>query len=191
MGSNVLSDAFHTKAKEIVALYPRSRSALIMLLHEAQDEIGELSDDAIREVGDVLGLTSTDVAQVATFYTMFKRENPGKYLISVCKNLSCMINGADSTIEALNAIQPPHTASSDGVWSWEPVECLATCHWAVSASVNYHDIPRLTPDRATQLIEALKSGRELEGVLDEFRADAPPEPEPVEATEAEATDAPS
>jgi NADH-quinone oxidoreductase subunit E len=112
----VLSDGFHTKAQEIIARYPRARSALIMLLHEAQDEVGYVTDDVIREVGGVLGLTPADVEGVATFYTMFKRKHPGKFLISVCTNLSCSVNGAEETADALrDAIGPAHETTADGV----------------------------------------------------------------------------
>ncbi len=167
--SDVLSEAFHTKAQEIIARYPVPRSALIMLLHEAQDEVGFLSDDAIREVGRVMNLTSTDVAGVATFYTMFKRNHPGKYLISLCTNLSCMINGANETADALReAIGAPSVAASDGLCSWESVECLATCHLAVAAQVNYRDVAYLTPERATKLVDDLRAGRDLDEILGEL-----------------------
>jgi NADH-quinone oxidoreductase subunit E len=166
-----LSAAFHTKAKEIVARYPSSRSALIMLLHEAQDEVGYINDDVIREVGGVLELTPADVAGVATFYTMFKRRHPGKFLISVCTNLSCAVNGAEDTADALrSAIGPEHETTSDGLCSWESVECLATCHWAVAAQVNYLDVPYLTPERATKLVEDLRAGRDLDEILTALRA---------------------
>ena len=169
--TRVLSDGFYTRAKELVARYPVARSALIMLLHEAQDEIGYVNDDVIREVGSVLGLTPADVEGVATFYTMFKRRHPGKFLISVCTNMSCTINGADETAAALrDAIGPEHETTADGVCSWEPVECLATCHWAVAAQVNYLDIPYLTAERARKLVADLKAGRPLDDVLTELRA---------------------
>jgi NADH-quinone oxidoreductase subunit E len=165
----VLSDAFRTKATEIVARYPVPRSALIMLLHEAQDEVGYVSDDVVIEVGEVLGLTPADVAGVSTFYTMFKRKHPGKFLISVCTNLSCSINGAEDTAAALlEKIGPADEVTSDGVCSWEPVECLATCHWAVAAQVNYLDVPYLTPGRATKLVDDLRSGRDLDQILSEL-----------------------
>lgn len=169
--TRVLSEAFYTRAQEIIARYPVARSALIMLLHEAQDEIGYVNDDVIREVGRVLHLTPADVEGVATFYTMFKRKHPGKFLISLCTNLSCTINGADETVDALrDAIGPPDEATADGVCSWESVECLATCHWAVAAQVNYLDVPFLTPDRARKLVDGLKAGRELDALLAELRA---------------------
>ncbi len=169
MTTKVLSDAFFAKADEISARYPVRRSALIMLLHEAQDEVGHVSDDVIAEVGAYLGLTPADVEGVVTFYTMFKRRYPGKFLISVCTNLSCTINGADQTAAALrDKIGPAHETTSDDVCSWEPVECLATCHWAVAAQVNYRDIPYLTPDRATKLVDDLRAGRDLDAIIDDL-----------------------
>lgn len=165
-----LSQAFQTKAKELIERYPSKRSALIMLLHEAQDEVGYISPDVIKEVGAVLDLSSADVEGVASFYTMFKRHHPGKFLISVCTNLSCAVNGADETVEALRgAVGPPNETTADGVCSWESVECLATCHWAVAAQVNYLDVPYLTPQRATKLVDDLKAGRDLEEILTELR----------------------
>ena len=166
----VLSAEFHTKAQEVIARYPRARSALIMLLHDAQDEVGFVSDEVVQEVGEILGLTPADVAGVATFYTMFKRKHPGRFLISLCTNLSCTINGADETADALReAVGPPHATTPDGVCSWESVECLATCHWAVAAQVNYLDVPYLTPDRARKLVADLKSGRNLDEILNDLR----------------------
>ena len=165
----VLSQEFRAKAQEIVARYPVARSALLMLLHEAQDEVGYITDDVIREVGDVLDLTPADVAGVVTFYTMYKRKHPGKFLISLCTNLSCTINGADETAEALrSAVGPPHQMTPDGTCSWESVECLATCHLAVAAQVNYLDVPYLTPERAVKLVDDLRAGRGLDEILEEL-----------------------
>jgi NADH-quinone oxidoreductase subunit E len=170
MTQRVLSDAFSAKAQEIVSRYPVARSSLLMLLHEAQDEVGYVTDDVIEEVGQILGLSPAEVEGVVTFYTMFKRSNPGKYLISVCTNLSCTINGADQTVAALrDAIGPPHQATDDGLCSWESVECLATCHLAVAAQVNYRDVPYLTPERAVKLVDDLRAGRDVGEILEEFR----------------------
>jgi NADH-quinone oxidoreductase subunit E len=167
----VLSQDFRAKAQEIVARYPVARSALLMLLHEAQDEVGFVSDDVIREVADVMDLTPADVEGVATFYTMYKRKHPGRFLISVCTNLSCAINGAEETAEAMRAaIGPPHQATPDGLCSWESVECLATCHWAVAAQLNYLDIPYLTPERAVKLVDDLRTGRDVEEILADLRS---------------------
>ena len=167
----VLSDAFRANAREIMARYPVQRSALLMVLHAAQDEIGYVNDDVVREVAEIFDLKAADVEGVVTFYTMYKRKHPGKFLISVCRNLSCMINGADETIAAMReTLGPPNETSSDGLYSWETVECLATCHLAVAAQVNYLDVPYLTPERAKKLVESLRAGRELDEILAELRA---------------------
>lgn len=169
-----LSQDFHSRAREIIAQYPSSRSALIPLLHLAQEETAFLTADVMREVASVLGLSNADVASVATFYTMFKFENPGKFLISLCTNVGCAIWGANDTARRLEkVVGPPHKATEDGLMSWEPVECLATCDIAPAAQLNYRDVPQLTPERAEKLIDALKSGRSAEEILDEFRAAGP------------------
>ena len=167
----ILDDAFRAKARDVMSRYPQQRSALLMVLHAAQDEVGYVNDDVVREVAEIFGLAAADVEGVVTFYTMYKRKNPGKFLISVCRNLSCMINGADETIAAMReTLGPTDTATEDGLCSWETVECLATCHWAVAAQVNYLDVPYLTPDRARNLVEGLRAGRALDEILAELRA---------------------
>ncbi len=173
MSERVLSDAFYAHATEVIARYPVPRSALIMLLHDAQDEVGYITDDVIREVGDLLNLNSADVAGVATFYTMFKRRHPGKYLISLCTEPGCGMFGADDTADKLRELVGPESeTTSDGLMSWEQVECLAFCGAAPAAQVNYRDIPNLTSERSIRLCEALRGGRELKDVIDELRADA-------------------
>src|SRR3990172_9402815 len=115
-----LSDAFYQRVEELKARYPSPRSALIMVLHEAQDEVGYLSSEAIREVAKAMGLHAADVAGVASFYTMFKRRPPGRYLISLCTNVSCSVYGADETAETLrDVVGPPHEVTDDGMCSWE------------------------------------------------------------------------
>ena len=171
MSERVLSDALHERARELMARYPQKRSALILVLHAAQDEVGCVNDDVIREVGEIFGLSSADVAGVATFYTMFKRESPGRYLISLCTQSGCEFAAAEDTAAKLRElVGPEHETTSDGVMSWEVVECLAYCSAAPAAQVNYRDVPKLTPDRAERLCSALRGGRELQDVLDEMRA---------------------
>jgi NADH-quinone oxidoreductase subunit E len=166
----VLNDEFRARARALMDRYPSPRSALLMVLHEAQDEVGHISDDVIREVSTLFGIAAAEIEGVVTFYTMYKRRNPGRFLISLCTNLSCTINGADETAEALrDAVGPPDSTTADGLCSWESVECLATCHWAVAAQVNYRDVPYLTPDRARKLVDGLRAGRDLEEILRELR----------------------
>jgi NADH-quinone oxidoreductase subunit E len=165
-----LSQAFHDRAQELMSRYPRKRSALLMVLHEAQDEAGYISADVIREVAAVMGLTTADVAGVATFYSMFKMRPQGRFLLSLCTNVSCAIWGADGTAERLKElIGPPSEPTADGLVSWEPVECLAFCSWAPAAQLNSHDVAQLTPERAEELIAALRVGTPFDEVVRRFR----------------------
>jgi len=173
VSERVLSPSFYTRAAEVIARYPVARSALIMLLHDAQDEVGYITDDVIREVGDLMDLSAADVAGVVTFYTMFKRKHPGKYLISLCTEPGCAMFGADDTADKLRELVGPESeTTSDGLMSWEQVECLAFCGAAPAAQVNYRDVPNLTSERSIRLCEALRGGRELKEVIEELRADA-------------------
>jgi NADH-quinone oxidoreductase subunit E len=168
-----LSDELHARARELMARYPQKRSALILVLHAAQDEAGCVNDDVIREVAEIFELNSADVAGVATFYTMFKRVSPGRYLISLCTQSACEFAAAEDTAAKLREIVgPEHETTGDGAMSWEVVECLAYCSAAPAAQVNYRDVPKLTPERAERLCSALRDGRELSDVLEEMRSDA-------------------
>lgn len=175
MSTHVLSDALRERARELMSRYPHRRSALILVLHAAQDEVGHITDDVVKEVAELFELNAADVAGVVTFYTMFKREHPGRFLISLCTQSACAFAGADDTARALrDLVGPEHATTSDGAMSWEEVECLAYCGAAPAAQVNYRDVPNLTAERAERLCEALRSGRELDDVLAELRADAKP-----------------
>ncbi len=175
MTTHVLSDALHERARGLMARYPQKRSALILVLHAAQDEVGHVTDEVVKEVADLFGLNAADVAGVVTFYTMFKRDHPGRFLISLCTQSACAFAGADETAEKLREIVGAERATTDdGAMSWEEVECLAFCSAAPAAQVNYRDVPYLTADRAERLCGALRAGRELSEVLDELRVDAKP-----------------
>lgn len=165
-----LSDGLRARAQELMSRYPSKRSALILVLHAAQDEVGHITDDVVREVADIFELNAADVAGVVTFYTMFKQDHPGRFLISLCTQSACAFAGADETVGKLRElVGAEHVTTDDGAMSWEEVECLAFCSAAPAAQVNYRDVPNLTPDRAERLCGALHSGRELSEVLDELR----------------------
>src|SRR5437588_152086 len=87
------------RAKELIALYPHSRSALIPILHVAQEQDGWLTADAMVHVAELLDLQPAEVYGTATFYDMFFTEPVGRHLISVCTNMACMLNGAYELVE--------------------------------------------------------------------------------------------
>lgn len=109
--------------------YPEKRSALIPALHLAQDEIGYIPLEVQAEVAELFGITTSEVHAVVTFYDMFFERPKGKHLIHVCKNVSCMLRGADGLLSSLCSklkVSPGET-SEDGEFTIVPSECLAAC----------------------------------------------------------------
>src|ERR1700692_3583384 len=81
------------RAEELVALYPRPRSAMLPLLHLAQEQDGYVSPEGIAEAADLTGATAADVRGTAAFYDMFHLEPVGKYVVGVCTNIACLLAG--------------------------------------------------------------------------------------------------
>jgi NADH-quinone oxidoreductase subunit E len=159
----VLSEELRREAEAIMARYPNSRSATLPLLFLVQSVEGYVSEDGMREVAELLGLTPAQVLAAGSFYTMLKKKPQGKYLVSVCRNITCTHLGARRVIAALAerlGIEPGGT-TSDGVFSLEAAECLATCDGAPSLQINYEDFYNVTPDDAVALIDELAAGREV------------------------------
>ena len=149
------------RAKSTIALYPQKRSALLPLLHLAQEQDGWLTPDAMEHIGELLGLEPAEVLGTAAFYTMFKREPTGKHLISVCTNLACMLGGAYELLEHAESrlgIKAGGT-TADGAFSLEEAECLAHCDQAPCLQVNYRYFDRVGNAEFDALIEDLKAGR--------------------------------
>lgn len=152
-------DATFDRARAIIALYPEKRSAVMPLLYLAMAEEGYLTGEAMRTVGDLVDLTPAQVESVASFYTMYKREPVGRYLVSCCTSISCMLLGADEVMHALeDESDVPHgETSADGTISVEHVECLGACGGAPAVQVNYELIEGVTPEKARSLVHWLRS----------------------------------
>jgi NADH-quinone oxidoreductase subunit E len=117
------------RARDLIALYPQPRSALIPMLHIAQEQDGYLTVEAMTHVGELVGLTAAEVRGTATFYDMFFTEPVGRYVLSLCTNIACLLNGAYELLEHVE-----HTlgvkaggTTTDGVFTVEEFECLALC----------------------------------------------------------------
>lgn len=117
------------KILDLQKKYPVKRSALIPALHMAQDEVGYLPRDIQNEVASLFDLDPNEVNSVVTFYDMFHEEPVGKTVVHVCKNVSCMLRGADALLDALQHklnITNGET-SPDGEYTIIPSECLGAC----------------------------------------------------------------
>ena len=127
----------------VVAKYPAPRSALLPVLHMAQEDFGYLSLDVQQLVADTLGLRLMIVREVVTFYTMFREQPSGQYLMEVCTNASCMLNGADELLKHMTSslgIKVGET-TPDGLFTVTEVECAGACSGAPVVQINnqYHE----------------------------------------------------
>ena len=175
-----LSAANEALAAEIIGWFPRPRSALIPLLHLAQEQDGYLTDDAMRHIAGLVGATPAEVKGTAGFYEMFRFEPVGTYLVNVCTNISCLLWGGEELLE--HACESLGTevggTTDDGMFTVEEAECIAACTEAPCLQVNYRYRNRVTPDDFDRLVEDLRAGRldiPRHGALGAVRQSIPPD----------------
>jgi len=159
-----LSDDAKERVRElgaqVIARYPRARSALMPLLYLVQAEQGYVSPDGIKLVAQMLDLTTAEVAAVSTFYTMYKRRPCGDYAVGVCTNTLCAIMGGDAIFEALKdhlGIANNGT-TPDGKVTLEHIECNAACDYAPVMMVNWEFFDNQTVESAKELVDQLRAG---------------------------------
>ena len=153
-----LSDATRAETQRLIARYPDARSAMLPMLYLVQAEHGFVSREGIRDVAAMLDRTPAEVAAVSTFYTMYKREPMGRWLVSVCTQPPCALRGAVQIKDALEAecgIACGGT-TEDGMVSIEDVECLCICDGAPVVAINYENYEGLTAESALELVRALR-----------------------------------
>jgi NADH-quinone oxidoreductase subunit E len=141
------------KAKDILARYPRPKSAILPLAHLAQDQIGWLSPEAMEHIAELTETTPADVLGTCSFYTMLKRRPCGKLVVSVCTNVTCLVTGGPEVLDHLEA-----RYASEADVTVEEVECLAACGGAPALQVNYEFHEHVSPSSAEAIVESYKSG---------------------------------
>jgi NADH-quinone oxidoreductase subunit E len=147
-------------AQQVIARYPRSRSALLPLLHLVQAEEGYVSPHGIELCAELLDITAAEVAAVATFYTMYKRRPNGDYSVGVCTNTLCAVMGGDQIFAELKEhLGVGHDETTeDGKVTLEHLECNAACDYAPVMMVNWEFFDNQTPESAKQLVDDLRAG---------------------------------
>jgi NADH-quinone oxidoreductase subunit E len=150
-------------AEDLKARYPRGRerSAILPLLYLVQSVEGRVTPEGLREVADLLGITTAEVEAVATFYTMLRLRPTGKHVVNVCTNLSCALRGAKDVLVAAReaaGVSAGQEMSEDGLFTVHEEECLGACDAAPLVQIDFANHDRVTPERATQLIGALARG---------------------------------
>ncbi len=153
-----ISDATREDAAWLVARYPVARSALLPLLHLVQAEEGYVSEDGVTMCAQLLGLSKAEVGAVSTFYTMYKREPVGDYLLSVCTNPVCKIAGGQAIYESyVEELGGAHLDEETGVMV-EHAECLGICDAAPVVQINYEMYGPVATDEAGTLLTKAKAG---------------------------------
>ncbi len=149
------------RAAAIVAKYPEPRSAVMPLLYLAMREDTGLTSDGMRRVADYTGLTPVQVESVASFYSMYKRESVGAYIVSVCTSISCYLLGGEEVLEAVvdEVGVPVGETGIDGLFSVESVECIGACGGAPAVQVNYELVEGMLPDSVRRLCRWLAEDR--------------------------------
>ena len=150
-----------SQAAEIIERYPQPRSALLPLLHLVQAEDACLTPAGVQFCADALGLTGAEVTAVATFYSMYRRDPTGDYLIGVCTNSLCAIMGGDAIFDALRehlGIGNDET-TADGKITLQHIECNAACDYAPVVMINWEFFDNQTPESARALVDTLHAGQ--------------------------------
>jgi NADH-quinone oxidoreductase E subunit len=147
---------------DLLTKYPpdRKRSAVLAALYMVQEQEGHLTGNGMRAVAEVLEMTPAEVEDVASYYVMFFKEKVGKYVLQVCRTLSCALAGAERVTEALAeklGIHPGETDAS-GMFTLLEFECLGACDRAPIVMVNNeHWHEKATPESCARLIDDLKT----------------------------------
>jgi NADH-quinone oxidoreductase E subunit len=154
----MLSEATRQKINALIAKYPVRRSALVPSLQAAQEEVGYVSTEAVREIAQIFELSPNEVYEVASFYTMLYKAPVGKYVIQVCTNISCLLCNSEQIMAHLQkrlGIKPGETTPDKRFTLFE-VECLASCGTAPVAQINdeYHE--NLTTEKLDRILDSLK-----------------------------------
>jgi NADH-quinone oxidoreductase subunit E len=148
------------QAQALVALYPEPRSALIPLCHLAQEQDGWLRPEAISEIAELCGVTAAEVRGTASFYDMLHTEPVGTYVVSVCTNIACLLDGALELLDHAESELGVRAGGTtpDGMFTLEESECLADCDRTPCVTVNHRYMGGQTAESFDSLLADLRSG---------------------------------
>ncbi len=147
------------EAENIIAQYPQRKAAIMPLLWLVQERFGYIPKEAIDEVAELTGTTPIHVEAVVKFYEMFHEHPVGKYQLMLCTNVSCLLRGADKTLQKLKEVLGINVGETtpDGLFTLEEVECLAACDKAPVLLVNAVELfENVTPDKVEQIVAELR-----------------------------------
>jgi NADH-quinone oxidoreductase E subunit len=161
----ILNETTLSEIKERMVRYPSRRSAILPALTAAYRQVGHLGPEIYAEISGLIDVPYVEVAEAASFYTMFPKKEVGKYFIQVCHNISCSLRGADNMLTYLEeklGIKLGET-TPDKVFTLVSVECLGGCASAPMMQINdtyYEDLTRAKIDSILNELRLKAAGRD-------------------------------
>jgi len=151
----MISEQAKQRMRNLASRYPAARSAVMPALYIAQQEEGYITQEALQAVAEAIGVTVDDVESVATFYTMYYQQPPGRKVIKVCTSISCYLRNCDALVKHFEqrlGIKRGET-TADGNYTLMTAECLASCGTAPVLQVNDEFVENVTPEMVDSLID--------------------------------------
>ena len=156
----LLTPKLQQEIKELMASYPKPQSAILMALHRIQEELGWVPEAAQAQVAELFGMAPQDVTTLVSFYYMYHRKPVGRYVLKICRSISCFLCGSGPLIRQLEEkldIKLGET-TADGTFSLVGSECLAACTGAPCLQVNDRFFENASEERVDDLLARLRRG---------------------------------
>jgi NADH-quinone oxidoreductase subunit E len=157
----ILSEATVKNIKERASKYPFQKGAILPALTFAYKQLGYVDNEVYKEISDLIKVPQVEIAEAASFYTMFPKKPRGRYLLQVCNNISCALLGADAMVgyvEDKLSIKRGET-TEDGLFTLISVECLGSCCTAPMIQINDDFHENLTSEKLGDILESLKKDK--------------------------------
>ena len=155
----MLAEKYGKEIEALLARFPQKKSAVLHLMHLAQNEYGYMSAEAMREVADILELDPTHIKSLAGFYSLYYEEPVGEYVLEICDDLACALRGADAFVEMASRKLdiPVDGTTNDGLFSLKTVMCLGGCDRAPMLQCNLRFYENLDEEKFGALIADLRA----------------------------------
>lgn len=155
----MLAEKYPNEIQALLTRFPDRKSAVLHLMHLAQNEYGYLSSEAMHEVAHILKLDPTHVLSLAGFYSLFYEEPVGHYVLEICNDLACALRGADEFVEMASDKLgiPVEGTTDDGLFTLKTVMCLGACDRAPMLQCNLKFYENLDETKFDALIEELQA----------------------------------
>lgn len=155
----MLREKYPQEIDTLLARFPHKKSAVLHLMHLAQNEYGYMSEAAMREVAEILDLDATHVLSLAGFYSLFYEEPTGRYVLEICNDLACALRGADEFVEMASRKLdiPVEGTTNDGLFTLKTVMCLGACDRAPMLQCNLKFYENLDEAKFEALIAELRA----------------------------------